>query len=930
MYKKYLNERYAGARRMVTNLIKNKGFENAAGHIEETYDNIVSFFEMDDHGPITLEELLDLVHIENAELEKNAEFEFWTQKGVIRGTNESAALPVPQNSKSSWQIYKNNLRESGFSEESVRDIEKDVHGILNQLSLDTTKSGPVKGLTIGSVQSGKTANITGLLAMASHYGYNVFIVLSGTIENLRKQNLDRIHGELSKTNRMEYWHKIDKPSKNVSGGDHPNQIDLNSRSSNRYLSVILKNKHWLNDLLDWLTFDENKMKDMKILVIDDEADLASVNTSNLSEDEDRKAINDLLVKIVSNKDRNNRTIKTKYRAMNYIGYTATPYANILSEKPGDDSLYPKNFISVLTKPAEHFGPQEIFGVYGSDEEGMDVVRMVDEEDLELVKSIQDGLTFSLPDSLKESLAYFISASASLRVNGYAKPLTMLVHTSNKKDHHDKMHDSIFDWLINNKKEVIELTESVWNYERMRFNLEVLKNIVGNVSKAFNDSFQLLPYELIRNEVLEILKQVSNIQKDDLGNNLYHNGLHMCIDNSKYNSRDEEKHVRLDYPKSREMIDKAPLFVVVGGTTLSRGLTLEGLITSYFLRLSTQVDTLMQMGRWFGFRKKYEAYPRIWLTGNTLEKFRYISLIDNDLRDQIRDMINTADDFGKIAPKIRMSPSYMYLQLTSKNKQRDMIQVDFDYTGKSIQTYIFNNNEKDIKNNLSVVDDFVNSLGVPIIKDSKDVYWENVSFDSIRDLLLSKYIFNKRIKAFNNIKGFIEWAESMYEKNILDNWNVIIGTKGKVNEGENLWQLDHFSVEKVNRSKIAEYGYDSDINIKALRAITDLYRDIDIENIDDEDLREVARKKTSNNYRYVREKLGMERVPQLIIYRIDKDSTGKGPRLGLNLEHDLVGFHISIPNGSRSEDYAARCSIDMSEVQDFIDEEVEGGFDENED
>lgn len=927
MYKKYLDERYSKAREMVTSLINNKGYENAPFILEETYDSMVAFLPIDEKGPITLEELLDLVEIENEEIQKNREFQIWTEKGVILGINESTTLEVPTDRRSSWQIYKNNLLKSGFSPESVNDIENDVLGILRQLSLDTTSSGPVKGLTIGSVQSGKTANITGLIAMASHFEYNVFIVLSGTIDNLRKQNLNRIHGELSKTNKLEIWHKIDKPSKNVSGGDHPSKIDLAGRSSNRYLSVILKNVSWLENLLDWLTFDQNKMKDMRILLIDDESDLASVNTSDLSKDEDRKAINDLIVKIVTNRDRHNRPLQGKYRAMNYIGYTATPYANILSESPSEESLYPQNFISVLTKPAEHFGPQEIFGVYGSDEEGLDILRSVTEDDLEKVEAIHDGLTKELPKSLQDALVYFISASASLRVLGFHKPLTMLVHTSNKMDHHDFMYDAILNWLTTNRMNILSICERLWENERYRFDLDTLKNSMGYDRDVFKDSYPLLPFDQISLEIDIILSEISNIFKDDLGNNIYHHGLHLCIDNSKYKDRDSEVHMRLNYPRSNQSFEKSPLFIVVGGTTLSRGLTLEGLITSYFLRLSTQVDTLMQMGRWFGFRKQYEAYPRIWLTENTKEKFKYISLIDKDLREQIRNMINTADDFSKIAPKIRMSPSYMYLHLTSRNKQRDMIQVDFDYTGKSIQTYIFNSKKEHIINNLDVVDKFVNSLGKPIIKNNKDVYWKNVEFETIRDLLLKKYIFNKRIKAFNNIDGFIQWAEAMYDKGNLDNWNVIIGTKGEVNKGDDLWSLDHFSVEKVNRSKIEEPT--DDINIKVLRAVTDLYRDIDIDEIEDEDLRSIAQKRNTQNYTLVRERLGLERVPQLIIYRISKDSIGKYPRKGLNLDYDLVGFHISIPNGSTDVDYVARCSVDMGEINDILGGDIEGGYSNDE-
>ncbi|WZU00779.1 hypothetical protein MGH68_14815 [Erysipelothrix sp. D19-032] len=197
------------------------------------------------------------------------------------------------------------------------------------------------------------------MAMASSYSWNYFIILSGTIDNLRKQTQDRLIMDMTSTGRGVSWTVVDNPSLKMESHMLPQNLDFTETMGRKYITVLLKQKNRLQDLLKWMTSDGNAMKDMRILLIDDEADQASVNTVDLDSGRDRKAINNLIVNIVNGKDAKGNDIQAKFNAMNYLAYTATPYANILSEGPSE-ALYPQDFISLLTTSRQHFGPANYF------------------------------------------------------------------------------------------------------------------------------------------------------------------------------------------------------------------------------------------------------------------------------------------------------------------------------------------------------------------------------------------------------------------------------------------------------------------------------------------------------------------------------------------------------------------------------------------
>lgn len=215
------------------------------------------------------------------------------------GTTENNRVAVPEDERSSWQLYKKHLKESKhFSDDAIQKIEDASIGVLKRLSTDTVDIGPIKGLVIGNVQSGKTANMAGLMAMAADWRWNMFIVLSGTIESLRKQTQNRLHSDLNHAGNL-VWTQFDHLSKKKSPiGQRLCDLQLQPDSPMRYMTVCLKVKSRLEDLIEWIEADQQNIKNLRVLVIDDEADQAGINTGDVYSDSERKTINRLILNLV--------------------------------------------------------------------------------------------------------------------------------------------------------------------------------------------------------------------------------------------------------------------------------------------------------------------------------------------------------------------------------------------------------------------------------------------------------------------------------------------------------------------------------------------------------------------------------------------------------------------------------------------------------
>ena len=838
----------------------------------------------------------------------------------IHDSRQDNAITVPEDDMSSWQLYKKKLLDDGFKAETVDEIERTTLKILKRLNGDTTSSGPVKGLVIGNVQSGKTANMAALMAMAADWGWNMFVVLSGTIENLRVQTQNRLFNDLNQQGSL-WWRPLQHLSKTVDISQRAQSLHFDPGSKERYFTVCLKNSTRLKKLIQWAQADKNKQRQMKILVIDDEADQAGINTCKIDADE-LSRINKLIRALVNGKNEKGEDIDSQYLAMNYIGYTATPYANILNEA-GEDSLYPRNFITTLAVSKEYFGPQQIFGYAGDSVsfDGMDIVRTIDSEELAELKNIHDGEVFTTPKSLLDAVCWFMCGVACMRIWGYKKPISMLIHTSQKTAHHSAIARVVNAWIVNTPdKEIIKRAERVWYEETSKFSLETFRTQYPTYDRLDEAINKYPDFSAVAEQLNVLLGDgISHIELDAEGTLSYHKGIHLCIDNCTNNGvTGDGMHVRLAYPESHNMPSPAPAFIVVGGATLSRGLTIEGLISTFFLRSVGQADTLMQMGRWFGYRKKYELLPRLWITDKTRQQFAFLAALDQELRDEIQHMDITGRSPADYGPKVKNSPKVNFIRITAKNRMQAATEAAMDYSGASNQTYLFDNNAALLRDNIRFTEEFIEELGAEWAPNdnhfTNDVVWRDISFVTVRKYI-ERFHFCSRLRVFNDTKPLMDWIEKVTSEGKLGNWSVIVG--GKKNATNGAWTLPNGkTVNKINRSKKTNQNEadDSLLDIGVLRDPMDLFADVDIAAISDPTVKQMILASLANGNAKgaagLRDRTGLDTTPQLIIYRIDQKSTGFGARRNLDANEDIIGISIYIPGGRIGTSYASSISIKM--------------------
>lgn len=842
---------------------------------------------------------------------------------VLGNVQEDNAIIIPPEKVSAWQCYKRKLRNDGYGEQTIEAIESSSIRILRHLSRDTTQIGPIKGLVVGNVQSGKTANMTALMAMAADNGWNMFIILSGTINSLREQTIKRITNDLfgpdEKFRSRLTWQHIDNPRGSEQVGRRVENFNFGTDSNLRYFAVCIKNRNILNNLLGWLRRGGEVRQRIKLLIIDDEADQAGINTNP----EYRTRINNLILNLVNGKDQEGNIVDNPFRAVNYIGYTATPYANVLNEGPGPNSLYPSNFIATLVASDEYFGPQQIFGCPDTDYTGLDIVRTIADDQIQAIRDIHDTNSTDIPENLKDAICWFLCGVSCMRLRKYTKPISMLIHTSIRTDHHNAIAQAIERWIKSTpSQDILCACRTIWNTERNTFDVNAFRAQYPKYNKSNGDAnIDPLPvFDEISDGITKLLKiGITQILIDKEQEPQFSNGIHLCIDNSeRQNNQDIQR--RLLYPDSSSMRESAPAFIVVGGQTLSRGLTIEGLISTFFLRSSSNSDTLMQMGRWFGYRRKYELLPRIWMSEKARAQFEFISEMDYKLRQEIKEMADIGTNFSEVGPRIITSPRANLIKIVSSNRMRGAIAVNFDFSGRTMETGVFTNDGNMLRRNLEITSQFINDLGAPSGKrhvNSHNYLWENVELATILEFIRD-YRYSERLRGFNEIDPLIGWLEQVTRDELIGNWNVILA--GKQN-GENRWEpVEGISVVKIEHTQRGQ-RHGNTINIGVLRNPDDFMTDIPIDSQQDGQAVKPATHKLTdiNNFR---NRYGLDQTPQLIIYVINKDSQprpGAKNRFPIDANEDVVGFCINIPGSrvGRNAVRAVRINInnDITDIND---------------
>lgn len=855
--------------------------------------------------------------------------------GVSDG--ETNKLPVPTDSGSAWVRYKEYLlgRNTGkpkMSGEAVDMLENNCHWILNHLERDTRSVGPVKGLVMGSVQSGKTANMIGLTTMAAHYDWNIFIILSGTIDNLRKQTRDRFLSDLTQsggvswrvldyTNNPDYMVDVRSREKYMID-DLKLNIYQSGTTNNywmyRYVFVCLKNSKRLQNLITWLHSDNAKAARMRIIIIDDEADQASVNTvkmeNSMNEEEiERTTVNQLIIDLIRGCDKEGNMSSAVFQAVNYISFTATPYANVLNEAY-KESLYPSNFICSLPESNEYFGPKAIWGSK-SDENysGLNILREIPSSEMNEIKLLHKGQTFTLPFEFQKSVAWFLCAAAVLRKRGHKKPISMLIHTTSIQNGHFEEYDTLKSWFMRERKtgKIISLCEQVYSDEKNEFRLTDLKEGFQKYSKMKDVNDEFPEFSELKADIEMLIKDIVNIELGEEKELVYReNAIHLCVDNCRANKLAEEgMYLRIVYPSGEELskMDKAPVFIVMGGNTLSRGLTLEGLVCTYFARNVNQADTLMQMARWFGYRHGYELLQRIWMPYSVQQKFELIEEIDERLKEEFEDFMKKGKSPSMFGPRVMSSSKIARFLLTSKNKSQNMVACDVDFSGDSYEVTQYENQGDKLYKNIRVTEQFLNGLGVATKSDAIDsaYYWAGVGSDYVISEFIEKYIIFDCSPLHVDIPIFKEWINQMNGEGKYLKWNIAIA--GDKN-AEARWKIAGADVGKIERSK--KKKQEKYVDIGSLRSGRDILSDICVNELtsDKKTIFELGKKDGKNLVR-LRDDLGMGDIPLLLLYRIDK-SKGKESkyRTGIQTEHDIIGFSIVISGQDMGADYVKTVQV----------------------
>lgn len=666
-----------------------------------------------------------------------------------------------------WNRYKKYLEEiKHWNPRVTTNLGKVSDEILDLCGDPSEDRFAIKGLVLGDVQSGKTANYTAICNKAADTGYRIIIILAGMQENLRKQTQERLDAECT-GRKSEYYldPKAEQGIKNQPVGvgrygtnkkivaftsvtkDFDSGILRNNNLGIENVNcpvvlVVKKNKRILNNLIKWLS-DNNTQNvagqiDLPLMLIDDEADNASVNTKD--EDSKPAAINDCI-----------RRLLNLFSKTTYLGITATPFANIFIDPEKDDDLFPADFIYALSAPTNYIGADRIFGENSDSDYMLQEINMEKLEECFPPKHKKDFIVENLPEDLYEASYYFLLLNAIRDYRGdIAEHRSMMVHISLYTNVQNQIQEILNMWLD-------QVKSDVRNYAKLPLaQSEKIKNI-----KAMHvvwDKYNL--------------SGIVGIEWEDLLKNYLHKAI-SPIEVRAVNMKTGA--ASLDYFNHK---NDGLRIIAVGGNSMSRGLTLEGLGVTYFHRNTKMYDTLLQMGRWFGYRPNYGDIVKIWMTPEAIDWYGQITRATAELKEEVAKMRNanqTPRDFGL---KVRQDPGALIVTARNKMRTATDLTCPVSVSGNLLETPRLKASKNILSSNERIFKNFVNSLN-DIGKKFSDTertkghyYWKNVPSESVAQLLLD-FETNPWHLSFNG-RALAEFIEN-HQWN--EGWDVVLIKKG---------------------------------------------------------------------------------------------------------------------------------------------------------
>jgi hypothetical protein len=647
-----------------------------------------------------------------------------------------------------WDRYRKYMGQGRLPEDVLSRLDSSTDRVLGLMGNPNREGAwDRRGLVVGLVQSGKTGHYVGVINKAVDAGYKVIIVMTGFTESLRRQTQVRVEEGVSgyyfRPNPQSLGDELAQSCGVGLIEEFEGKVEANTSRSRDFLSsgsknviknigdnpivfVVKKNVSPLKNLLAWVTSFGNKFGDhgkrffsgVPFLLIDDESDVGSIDTRSgaidkhgeVDKEHDPSKINKQIRKLLRLFDQSS-----------YVGYTATPFANVLihnlaesgidnttkkNEDPdrleiGED-LFPRSFIVSLPTPSNHVGPAMIFGLKNDDDEkrdeGLPIIREIDdtelggEKDEHWMPKRHTKYHFprycgrdEIPPSLRKAIYCFILVIAARRLRGDSKEdNSMLVHVTRFID----VQGRVYDQIESERQDIVNRLRNEVAHESLISELRTLWEdgpesflaTTSSISQREDKIFQnpLHDWHDVKDELLE---SVSSIEVRKI------NGGAGDV---------------LDYEDNEDGLN----VIAIGGDKLARGLTLNGLSVSYFLRCSKMYDTLMQMGRWFGYRPRYLDLCRLFTTRELTKWFAHISDASEELRDEFERMANSGSTPRQFGLRVQSHPTMM---VTSSVKMKHGTTLQVSFQGTLVQTIDFCLKEKTVNNNWKAAENLIQQV-----------------------------------------------------------------------------------------------------------------------------------------------------------------------------------------------------------------------------
>lgn len=811
-----------------------------------------------------------------------------------------------------WRRYRDYLQiKKNFADTTISQIDSLTDRILDSV-FDPEIEAIIdkRGLVVGQVQSGKTSNYTGLICKAADAGYKFIIVLAGRHNNLRSQTqlrldegflgFDTQHERAFHNNNI--WIGVGRGDKSkiahsltssLDNGDFnagaASALGLNFNTNEPIIAVVKKWHTILPRLKQWLSAQATDngdgrrvIRNKSLLLIDDEADNASINTSR---DVNRATtINRQIREILSLFDRSG-----------YVGYTATPFANIFIPLEEDD-LFPRDFIVNLPAPSNYIGPEKVFGFSPLEEdESSDTTLPIVQRINDYISFVpdnhkkDDALPTVLPESLRQAVKCFILSCAIRRLRGQkAVHNSMLVHVTRFTRWQGHIRDMVQE-LLDHYKNGIELQ---------------IPGVIEELRQTFEEdtpgykSYTSTSQQILDSALSNLDTQISVHDWQSVLNNLNEACSRIKVKAINGGSADALNY--FEHPNGLSVI-------AIGGDKLSRGLTLEGLCVSYYLRASRMYDTLMQMGRWFGYRPGYIDLCRLFTSRELNEWFCHITQASEELREEFDYMSDVAGSTpDKYATRVRTHPGV--LQISASNKIRSAVEVQISWSGRLVESYEFQKRQEVIDSNLAAGVSFIKSLnGEPEILRSHYL-WRNVAVDLVKSFL-QRMTLSENLRAADPA-NLLRFIDAQIPSGELTNWSVAIMSRKdataryqEIQKGETTIDIGYYKRNYDDKNSNEKLYY-----LRRSHIISPNHEFIDLTSGEKkramERTRHLWKEKGKEgepkypNGEIVRNEIRNPANPLLLIYFLNPEGARKDDDLYPINDNPIIGFAISFP-GSKN-------------------------------